>query len=322
MKSVSLAAQAIACGAASVAVAGGMESMSRAPHLVRGLRGGLRLGGGALEDSLLVDGLTCAVGRGGPHMGALADAVATASKVTRAAMDAHALESHARAAAAAAGARDADRAHGAEVVPVLAPPPLGARTGGKPTLIIDDDAPAKLAAARVPHLPPAFSPGGCITAATSSPVSDGAAALVLASSTAAAAAGSRVLAHIVATADAAVPPTSTPTPPPPPPAAPSPAPASPWPTSTCGRSTRRSPSSPWSPPPSSGSTRRASTRPAAPSLSATPSAPPGPPLSRGWRTSWRRAGGGWGWRPFATAGAARQPSCCGGRRPSDEAERV
>jgi acetyl-CoA C-acetyltransferase len=206
MKSVSLAAQAIACGAASVAVAGGMESMSRAPHLVRGLRGGLRLGGGALEDSLLVDGLTCAVGRGGPHMGALADAVATASKVTRAAMDAHALESHARAAAAAAGARDADRAHGAEVVPVLAPPPLGARTGGKPTLIIDDDAPAKLAAARVPHLPPAFSPGGCITAATSSPVSDGAAALVLASSTAAAAAGSRVLAHIVATADAAVPP--------------------------------------------------------------------------------------------------------------------
>ena len=199
-----MAAAAVAGGGADVVVAGGMESMSNAPHLVRGLRGGVRLGAAPpLEDALLADGLTCAVGGG--HMGALADAAAAETGATRASLDALALASHARAAAAAAGARDGGREHGAEVVPVEAPAPA---RGAPPVVVVDDGARARLDAAKMPHLRPAFGragdPAATTTAGNASPLSDGAAALVLASSSAAALFSCRVLAHIVATADAAV----------------------------------------------------------------------------------------------------------------------
>ena len=201
MKAVSLAAAAIGSGDADVIVAGGFESMSRAPHLVRGLRtGGARLGHGALEDTLLTDGLTCAHGSG--HMGAIADAAAAARSLDRATLDAAALESHARAAAAAAGARDIDRPHGSEIVPVE----VAGRKGGS-LRVTADGAPSKLDARRLPTLPPAFgdaASGAVTTAGNASPLSDGAAALVLASSSAAALFGCRPLAHIIASADAAL----------------------------------------------------------------------------------------------------------------------
>jgi len=207
LKAVMLGAATIQTGSNDVVVVGGMESMSRVPHLLGGgaRAGGLRLGDGALVDGLLADGLTCGVEDGGPHMGALADAVAAEAGVSRAAQDDAALASHARAGSEGAAAARA----GGEVVPVAVP---GRKGGSKPTLVTADDGPARLDAARVPSLRPAFGTGAdaTVTAANASPLSDGAAALVLASSSAAAALGCRVLGHICAYADAALPPSRFP----------------------------------------------------------------------------------------------------------------
>lgn len=199
MKAAMLGAATIQTGSNDVVVAGGMESMSRVPHYLGGgaRSGALRLGNAALEDGLLGDGLTCPHS-GGDHMGSLADAVAEAAGLSRAAQDAWALESHARAGSARAAAARA----GGEVTPVSVP----GWKGAPPVTVVDDDARARLDTARVPSLRPAFTADGTITAANASPLSDGAAALVLASSSAAAALGCPVLGHICAYADAALPP--------------------------------------------------------------------------------------------------------------------
>ena len=98
LKAVMLADQAIRCGDASIIVAGGMENMSAAPHIVRNLRGGLKLGDGSLVDSMVSDGLTCSFES--CHMGMHAEHIAKKFDVTRQQQDEFSAESQKRAAAA------------------------------------------------------------------------------------------------------------------------------------------------------------------------------------------------------------------------------
>jgi acetyl-CoA C-acetyltransferase len=168
LQAVMLGAQAIRAGDARVVVAGGMESMSRAPHLLRGSREGWKLGDMRLEDSLIVDGLWCAFED--CHMGAHADSTAANCRVSREDQDRFALESQARAARAM-------RAHefDEEIVPV----PVRVRR--EDLLVIADEGPRPdTDMAALAKLPPAFSPTGTVTAGNASMLSDGAAALVVA----------------------------------------------------------------------------------------------------------------------------------------------
>ena len=181
LKAVMLARQAILAGDAEVIVAGGMESMSNAPHLVAGIRSGARMGDSALLDSMVHDGLTDAFEP--IHMGETAERVADRYGVTREAMDAYAAESHRRAhAAAEAGG------FGAEILPVKVPGRKG--RGGKgaggrrdPNPIVDRDESIRpdASAGSLAQLRPAFRKRGRVTAGNAPGVNDGAAALVIAS---------------------------------------------------------------------------------------------------------------------------------------------
>lgn len=167
LRAVMLADQAIRCGDARCLVAGGLENMSRAPHLLTGARVGWKLGHQQALDSMLHDGLWCAFEN--TAMGAAADFIAAARGVSRNDQDAFSVESHRRAAAAiAAGLFDE------EIVPVVIPGRQGDVTiahdeGPRPETSLD-----KLAA-----LKPAFDPGGTVTAGNASQISDGAAAVVV-----------------------------------------------------------------------------------------------------------------------------------------------
>ena len=169
LKAVLLARQAILAGDAEVVVAGGMESMSNAPHLLPDLRGGRRLGPGAVPDSILVDGLTDATL--GLHMGETAERAADRYRVTREEMDAVAVESHRRAAAATAAGR-----FEAEILPVEV-------TGRKRTRTVRRDEPVRpeVTAEALAALPPVFREDGRVTAGNAPGLNDGAAALVVAS---------------------------------------------------------------------------------------------------------------------------------------------
>ena len=169
LKAVLLARQAILAGDAEVVVAGGMESMSNAPHLLPGLRRGQRLGPGAVEDAILVDGLMDATL--GLHMGETAERAADRYRVTREEMDAAAVESHRRAAAAAAAGR-----FEAEILPVEVRGRKGLRTVRR-----DEPVRPEVSAEALAGLPPAFRKGGRVTAGNAPGLNDGAAALVVAS---------------------------------------------------------------------------------------------------------------------------------------------
>ncbi|MGY3901016.1 acetyl-CoA C-acyltransferase [Aeromonas lusitana] len=181
MKTVMLAADSLRLGEAKVVVAGGMESMSRAPYLLDKARTGYRMGHGSLLDHLFLDGLQDAYE--GQLMGHYAQASADRAGLTRADMDAFAISSLERALAAQQGG-----AFAAELVPVLA---------GEQLLLADDEQPGKARPDKIPGLKPAFSKTGTITAANSSSISDGAAALVLMRAETAAELGLPVLARIV-----------------------------------------------------------------------------------------------------------------------------
>ena len=158
----------IRLGEADVVVAGGMESMSRAPHLVPGARSGVGYGPATLADALELDGLWDA--RTGQSMGALTDAAnAAGERIARADQDAFAVRSHARAAAA----RDAGL-----LAEEIAPLEVTAR---RATTLVEHDEGirADTSAEALAGLRPAFGADGTITAATSSPLSDGAAALLV-----------------------------------------------------------------------------------------------------------------------------------------------
>ena len=184
LQAVMLADQAIRAGDISAAVAGGLESMSRAPHMA-GVRPGIKFGNGELVDHMLADGLTCAF-ESWP-MGCAAEHTATTCDISRDEMDAFAAQSHQRAAAAAeAGHFDA------ELISCEAK-----RVKQKVDITADEGIRADSTAEGLGKLRPAFSKDGSVTAGNASQISDGAAALVVASAKAAEEMGASPIARIV-----------------------------------------------------------------------------------------------------------------------------
>jgi acetyl-CoA C-acetyltransferase len=189
LKAVMLAAQAIATGDADVVVAGGMESMSNTPYLLRRAREGLRLGHGALEDAMIVDGLWEAYED--YHMGCCGENVADKYGVTREEQDLYALRSHQKAISAAKAGRFAD-----EIVPV----PIPQKKGEAVPMTADETPREDTTLEALARLKPAFREGGTVTAGNAPGVNDGASALAVTSAERARAMGVTPLARIVAQA--------------------------------------------------------------------------------------------------------------------------
>ncbi|MCY3995449.1 MAG: acetyl-CoA C-acyltransferase [Rhodobacter sp.] len=182
MRAVMVAADQILLGHQDIVVAGGMESMTRAPYLLPGMRAGARIGHGKAEDHMFVDGLEDAYSKG-RLMGSFAEDCATKFQLTREAQDAYAITSLDRAIAA-----DGSGAFGDEMVPVTVSTTRGATmvtcgAGGDGMAVERDEQPTNARPKRIPNLKPAFRTDGTVTAANSSSISDGAAALVIASAT-------------------------------------------------------------------------------------------------------------------------------------------
>jgi len=193
LKAVMLAAQAIRAGDGQLFVAGGMESMSRAPFLVHGRSGELRFGHVQLMDALLQDGLWDPFENWG--MGNAAEFIAEEYQVTRQAMDEFALASHRKALQAIDAGKFKD-----EIVPVEIP-----SRKGEATLFDTDETPRRdTTLEALAGLKPAFIKDGKVTAGNAPGLNDGAAALVVASRAKAQELGSRPLARIVGYAQAAV----------------------------------------------------------------------------------------------------------------------
>jgi acetyl-CoA C-acetyltransferase len=188
LKAVVFARNAIAAGEHDVVVAGGMESMTRAPYLLPKAREGYRLGHAQVIDSLVLDGLWDAYGN--VHMGECGELCAKEKGITRADQDAFAAESYGRALRA-----QAEGKFRAEIVPVEIPQKKGAAL-----LVADDEEPGRGDVAKLPALRPAFQKDGTITAGNASSINDGAAALVLAAEDVAAARGWQAGARIVGAA--------------------------------------------------------------------------------------------------------------------------
>ena len=194
LKAVALAAQAISAGDADLIVAGGTESMSRAPYILTDARWGYRMGNGELKDSMLSEGLTCALA--GCHMGVTAENIAAKYEIAREAQDQFAVESQRRASEAIAAGRFTE-----EIVPVPVPQKKGEPLWFK----IDEHPRADTSAEKLARLRPAFQSGeGSVTAGNSSGINDGAAALVIASAERARLMETAPLARIVAYASAGV----------------------------------------------------------------------------------------------------------------------
>ena len=168
LKAVMLADQAIRLGDAGLVIAGGMESMSRAPYLLADARSGYRLGDGTLIDSVMRDGLRDAYG--GQAMGVYGDRLASRYGFTRAEQDDFAVRSHTRAREAIASG-----AFSGEIVPVEV------TSRGKTTTVSADEGPSRFDETKLRALRPAFGDEGTITAGNASSLADGAAALLLAS---------------------------------------------------------------------------------------------------------------------------------------------
>ncbi|WP_407351893.1 thiolase family protein [Luteimonas sp. R10] len=185
MKAVMFAHDLIRAGSSTVAVAGGMESMTNAPHLLNGSRTGIRYGSAEFLDHMAWDGLTNPYD--GKAMGVFGDATCEKYGFGREALDAFSAESVKRAQAATA-----DGAFRDEIVPVT----VKSRKGE--TVVETDEEPGRIDVAKIPTLRPAFGKEGCLTAASSSKISDGAAAAVLMSADEAGRRGLTPLARIVA----------------------------------------------------------------------------------------------------------------------------
>ena len=185
LKSVMLGAQAIMVGDADVVVAGGMESMSRAPYLLERAREGYRMGNGELVDAMLRDGLMDAYSHA--LMGNAGELCAKECNIPREAQDDFAILSYRR-------AQDAQQA-GRFKKEIVAVELKGDK--GEPVTVLDDEDVRKTNFEKIPKLKPAFAKDGTITAANASKISDGAAALVLLSGEKARHLGVRPLARIV-----------------------------------------------------------------------------------------------------------------------------
>ncbi len=166
MKAAMLAHDALALGTISVAVAGGMESMSNSPYLLPKARAGFRLGHGEVKDHMFLDGLEDAYDRG-RLMGTFAEDCADKYCFSREAQDRYAITSLKRAQQAIR-----DGGFEKEIVPVT----LSGTTGA---MVTTDEQPLKANLDKIPQLKPAFRKDGTVTPANSSSISDGAAAMVL-----------------------------------------------------------------------------------------------------------------------------------------------
>jgi acetyl-CoA C-acetyltransferase len=185
LDAIALASQLIRLGEYDVIVAGGMESMTRAPHLLPGSRFGYKYGPVQLEDSMALDGLTDAFDH--LSMGESTENSGRKLGITRAEQDEFAAASHQRAAAAAKNGLFA-----AEIVGV----PIPQRGGDQLVVTEDEGIRPGTTAETLAKLKPAFGKDGTITAGTASQISDGAAAVVVTSAEAAQRAGADVLAEI------------------------------------------------------------------------------------------------------------------------------
>ncbi len=193
LKAAMISAQAVRAGDADLFVAGGFESMSRAPYLINGRTGELKFGNTQLTDALLNDGLHDPFENWG--MGNAAEFIGEEYEVTREAMDKFALESHQKAVAAQEAGKFKE-----EIVPVEIPGRKGE------VIILDkDETPRKdTSLESLAKLKPAFKPDGKVTAGNASSMNDGAAAVVISSRAYAEEKGLKPLAKIVGYAQAAV----------------------------------------------------------------------------------------------------------------------
>ena len=192
LKAVMLAAQAIMTGDAEIIVAGGMESMSRAPYLLEQARTGYHLGNGKIIDSMIKDGLWDVYNNF--HMGMAAEIIAERYNLSRQELDGFALESYERAVKT-----QKDGGFKEEIVAVEVP-----QRPGAPVIVLEDEEPKKLNREKVPKLNTPFKEGGKITAANASSISDGASALVIMSEDKARASGIKPMARIVGQAEFAL----------------------------------------------------------------------------------------------------------------------
>jgi acetyl-CoA C-acetyltransferase len=164
LQAVVHAVEAVKAGFVDLVLAGGTESMSNAPYLLKGARWGYRMGNAEAVDSMLQEGLTCSIT--GCHMGVTAEEVASRFNVSRADQDAFAAESQAR----------AEQAVASEIVPVEVP-----QKKGGPVVVARDEYPrAGTTVEKLAALKPAFKKDGSVTAGNASGINDGAAALVVA----------------------------------------------------------------------------------------------------------------------------------------------
>ena len=190
MKAVMLAAQSIALGDTSIAVAGGMENMSLIPHYLHG-RKGTKFGPTTLEDGMQKDGLVDAYDN--VAMGVCADACATKFGFSREDQDAFAIESYRRSAKAWSEGKFSN-----EVIPVAVP-----QRRGDALIVSEDEEFKNVKIDKIPALRAAFSKEGTVTAANASTINDGAGALILMSEEKANSLGLTILATIKGYADAA-----------------------------------------------------------------------------------------------------------------------
>jgi acetyl-CoA C-acetyltransferase len=193
MQAVVHAVEAMRVGYVDTMIGGGTESMSNAPYLLKGARWGYRMGNAEAVDSMLLEGLTCAMGH--CHMGITAEEVASRFNVSRAEQDAFAAESQARAVRAISDKRFKD-----EIVPVPVP-----QRKGDPLIVDTDEYPrAATTVETLAALKPAFKKDGTVTAGNASGINDGAAALVVTTMRKAQEIGRAPLARILSYASAGV----------------------------------------------------------------------------------------------------------------------
>ena len=193
LQAVVHAVEAMQTGYVDLAVAGGTESMSNAPYFLNGARWGYRMGHAEVSDSILAEGLTCAIE--GCHMGMTAEAIAERFGVTRTDQDTFAAESQRRAEEAITGGHFRD-----EIVPVSIPQKKGA------TIVFDTDEHPRRGTTieKLARLKPAFTTGGSVTAGNASGINDGAAAVVVTSAARARQLGRTSLAQVISFASTGV----------------------------------------------------------------------------------------------------------------------
>ena len=193
LQSVVHAVEATRVGYTDLIVAGGTESMTNAPYILKGARWGFRMGHGEVYDSMLLEGLTCAMG--GCHMGITAENIASRFNVSREEQDAYAAESQRRAESAINAGLFRD-----EIVPVQIPQRKGA-----PIAFDTDEYPrAGTTVDKLAALKPAFKKDGTVTAGNASGINDGAAAVIVATAERAAQLGRKPLARILSFASSGV----------------------------------------------------------------------------------------------------------------------